>query len=602
MSLSFSNPAAFWALLGVPAVVAIHFLQRRSQRRVITTLFLLQQMRRESETGSRIDRLRVSIPFWLQILMVLLLTWLLAGPRWLKSDAVQRIAVVLDSSASMSAFRSQAEAAVSRIMDELLSPLAKAELTVLSSDPEAPPLYHGGSAAEAAVALPAWRPLLGAHDFTPALRTARGLAGEKGAVLLVSDHATKEKLPHEARLVAIGEPLGNAGWTGVTTERKDGQWLWRAIARNYVQAVVTRSWQAVTANGKSQPAEITLAPGEAKTLSGPFPAGEKRLTLRLSADAFTLDDTLPLLLPEPKVVSLHLPEAKDEAAKAAAELLASYEDTRMEPMASAADVRVVMWPPSVALPETAQAIVFTTPAKGAARPYLTGQIVGEPHPLMDGLNWQGLLVREGIEIPVTARDRPLLWQGERSLITLRTAEAGQAQLLCHFDLLTSNARRLPALAVLLHRFLEDARSRKIAAESANFDVRQRLVIACDAHARAQPLQIAVEGGAAAKTELVPVSQARLLRAPAEPAFFQVRQGGSVLLAGASHFADAREADFTEAKKFDELADVTAGQTEITHEADPMWRLWLLLLLAALAGSWWFARQAVPQGKAEAAVS
>ncbi len=66
MSLSFLNPAALWALLGLPVVLAIHFLQRRSRRQTITTLFLLQQMHRESETGNRFERLRSSIPLWLQ--------------------------------------------------------------------------------------------------------------------------------------------------------------------------------------------------------------------------------------------------------------------------------------------------------------------------------------------------------------------------------------------------------------------------------------------------------------------------------------------------------------------------------------------------------
>ncbi|HYF36318.1 MAG TPA: BatA domain-containing protein, partial [Prosthecobacter sp.] len=60
MGLSFANPAAAWCLLGIPVVLAIHFLQRRSRRQVITTLFLLDQMRRQSETGNRIERLRAS--------------------------------------------------------------------------------------------------------------------------------------------------------------------------------------------------------------------------------------------------------------------------------------------------------------------------------------------------------------------------------------------------------------------------------------------------------------------------------------------------------------------------------------------------------------
>jgi len=99
MELSFANPAGFWALLGLPAVVIIHFLQRRARRQVITTLFLLEPMRQESAGGHRFQRLRTSIPFWLQLLMVLGLTWLLIEPRWVRSTSVQRLAVVVDASA-----------------------------------------------------------------------------------------------------------------------------------------------------------------------------------------------------------------------------------------------------------------------------------------------------------------------------------------------------------------------------------------------------------------------------------------------------------------------------------------------------------------------
>ena len=76
MNMFFTHPAALWALAGLPVVVAIHFLQRRSRRQTITTLFLLDQMRRQSETGNRIERLRMSIPLWLQLLMVLMLVLL----------------------------------------------------------------------------------------------------------------------------------------------------------------------------------------------------------------------------------------------------------------------------------------------------------------------------------------------------------------------------------------------------------------------------------------------------------------------------------------------------------------------------------------------
>ena len=126
MILTLANTWGLWALLGLPAVVAIHFLQRRNRRVPATTLFLLEQMRRESRTGNRFERLRTSVPFWLQLLMVLLLTWLLVQPRWLKSDAVQRIAIVMDASASMQAFRAPALQAAEEVLGLLEGPLARA--------------------------------------------------------------------------------------------------------------------------------------------------------------------------------------------------------------------------------------------------------------------------------------------------------------------------------------------------------------------------------------------------------------------------------------------------------------------------------------------
>jgi hypothetical protein len=591
--MSFANPAAFWCLLGLPAVLAIHFLQRRSRREVVTTLFLLQQMRRESEIGNRFERLRSSIPLWLQLLMVLLFTWLLAGPRWLKKDAVQRIAIVLDASASMSTFRGDAESAVRHTLSTLLSPLARMELSLLSSDPGQPALYHGASQADLAAALPQWQPLLGVHDFTPSLRTARGLVGTQGSIVLISDHVLAEALPFEAALVSIGHEVANVGWAGVTVEEKDDQLFWRALLRNYSGQPQDREWRAVSGGKTSAPAKLTLAPQESRTLSGPFPP-EDELRLSLTTDAFTFDDNLPLLRPKPKILGLHVPAlpVQDGSAELL-ELFGKFADTRLATSAAEADVRGIVWPPSIALGADKDAIVFASPAKGDSSAWLRGSIVAEAHPLIDGLNWQSLLVREGMIVPRDKRDRVLLWQADRPLISLRRTAAGAQQLFCHFDLLSSNARKLPALAVLLHRFLQTIRQEKIAPESANFDLRQRLTLAHLRGEKAALLQLTTRTPSA--TISIPTAQAHLLRAPAQPGFFEVKQGDTLLLQGAAHFADAREADLQQAKPFQGLSKLKLVQTETTHEADSHWQLWLLLLLATLLGSWWTLQRLVDDG-------
>lgn len=589
--MTFSNPAGLFALIGLPVVIAIHFLQRRSRRVVSTTLFLLQQMRRESETGNRIDRLRVSIPLWMQLLSVLLLTWLLAGPRWMKKDAVQRIAIVMDSSASMSAFRTPALEAVTTSLDTLLNSLSRAELSLLSSDPESPPLYHGASAVDLRAALSRWQPLLGVHDFNPSLRTARSLVGEKGVVMLITDHTMSEKPAADAKTISIGTAKENVGWAGVTVEKKDGQWIWRAVVRNYSDKPQQRGWLARTDKAKTEPSPLVMEPRESRTLSGPFPTDPSgsvatRMTLTLTPDEFTLDDDLPLIQPQPKVITLLPPKGKTASSEMLREFVSRFDDISAVEDAAAADIVSLLWPSSLALPEDHHAIIFTAPPKAENPAYLTGRIVAESHVLTDGLNWQGLLVREGIEIPTSSQDRVLLWQGERPLVSLRTTPQDKLQLLCHFDLISSNARKLPALAILLHRFFEGVRLTKVAPESANFDLRQRLIVAHETKPGAPELTLERDS---ASPQMIPLAQARLLRAPLQPGFFTIKQGKTPLLTAAAHFADAREADLSAAAPFSELSQAKTTHLEAVHEADPAWRLWLLVLIAALLVSWWFSR-------------
>ncbi|MCW0221360.1 MAG: hypothetical protein OJI67_23750, partial [Prosthecobacter sp.] len=115
---------------------------------------------------------------------------------------------------------------------------------------------------------------------------------------------------------------------------------------------------------------------------------------------------------------------------------------------------------------------------------------------------------------------------------------------------------------------------------------QRLTVAHHKGEKAAPLRVQTALG---KTESVPVHQAHLLRAPALPGFFEITQGEETLLTAAAHFADTREANLSQAKPFHEAADLQVLQIETLQESDPNWRLWTLLLLAVLLGSWWWGR-------------
>ena len=147
----FAHPAGFWALVGVPAVLAIHFFQQRSRVFTASTLFLLEPLAPESRGGRTWDRLRSSRALWLQLLAVLLAAWVLVEPRWVRAESAQTVAIVVDASASMAAFRAEAETAVAGLCAERAGRAARTEWLLLTSDPRQPPLYRGGDSRAASV-------------------------------------------------------------------------------------------------------------------------------------------------------------------------------------------------------------------------------------------------------------------------------------------------------------------------------------------------------------------------------------------------------------------------------------------------------------------
>jgi hypothetical protein len=75
------------------------------------------------------------------------------------------------------------------------------------------------------------------------------------------------------------------------------------------------------------------------------------------------------------------------------------------------------------------------------------------------------------------------------------------------------------------------------------------------------------------------------RVPERAGFFEVVENGKSILRGATHFADAREADFRDAGPVD-TADQRRWEAAMKQtEADPWMPLWMLLLLGCLVTAW-----------------
>lgn len=587
---SFANPAGLWALLGIPAVILIHYLQRKAQVIPVSTLFLLEKTQREASSGRHFDRLTQSIPLWMQLLGVLLITWLMVEPRFPLARSTQRIALVLDSSASMEVSQQRMLEILAKELPPLKGFATDVEYTVLESSPGKPRLYAGKSTEELLLALQSWRPLAGVTDPDQALRLARSLVSREGIVLYVSD-TPAEALPFDAIQLCMGKAIENVGFTGVSFETKDGSLLWRATVQNYSAQDTTRTWQISTGAGSpTEPKTITLPARSLVTLQSNFPSQSQRIELRLSNDEFTTDDTLRLVRPMHKQLSIHTAPALDALSK---KLLRSIEQLKPG-SATEADISLVSYDPLDPTPIEGNAIIFVNDGTQGGQ-YLSGGIIAEKHPLLDGLNWQSLMIRETIALEIRPGDQALLYQDKRVLILLRdlpaTPErpAGQ-QLLFNFDPRLSNVETQPAMIVILLRFIEQVRARKVAPAQENLETAEPLAIATRVTTPPTPLRLLELNAQGQVLRSAAIDPNLPLTAPELPGHYRYQQGEDTLLEASTYFADTREADFRACAEVNQLGEAQAAAVQAHSKGDPYWHLWLLALMGVLLASWHYTRE------------
>ena len=581
--LFLSNPLGLWALLGIPAVILIHFLQRRAKVETVSTLFLLQRTQRESTSGRRFDRLVHSFPLWLQILAVILIAWLLAQPRYIKAKSTQRIAIVLDSSASMQVFAHHIPATLNKEIPRIKGVAVNVEIWLMESDPAKGKIYQGTSQEEMLKALENWKPNSGATSPNNALRVARSLIGAEGALTYITDTPVTSPPPYNTASIAIGEITANCGITGVSFEQRGEQLIWKAVVRNYSDSPQSRSWRLETSDGKSSDHPLEMNAGHLTTIQGAFPAGKNRCLIVLSPDAFALDDALPLVRPAPKPLLIHSTLAKD-ATQIAEKMQASFPS--LHPVAQSTDADLILT--STETTPKAHSLVVFPRDSSTTRPYLTGNIVATKHALTEGLNWQTLLAKNSLSLPHSESDTVLLWQGHRALIYLRTHPTTKNQaLIFNFDILQSNALKQPATAVLLLRFCDHLRKQKIAPESRITETSQPIDLSYQQDEQSPPLvfeKFNLNGSAIKSFQATPP-----LKAPNEPSFFTISQGDKTLFTSAAYFADTREADFSNCDSDEQFATTLATATDRHSRDDHLWRLWACLVLATLLAAWHFTK-------------
>jgi hypothetical protein len=457
--LTLGAPWALWGLLALPALWIIHLLQRKYRPRRISTLFLLEHLQVDSWRGSRLRRLLSSRSLWLQSLALLFLVALAVHPQWRAPIQSARIAVVVDSSASMSAFQDRIPKELPGALLDWGLPLQNSEFALYASSLELGQLARGNSLESL---WPDLRDLAfdgGAHDIQPSLDLAQQWVGSDGIVVFVGDQL--REFPAKVLALGIGEVLDNVGFAGVQVEVQGDAWQISVMVRNFSPQAQTRQLRL---EGQLEQT-LQLQARELKTLTWTLASAQIWAQLTLTADAYPRDDHLTVVQPQTKI----LPVAVVSPGPAGTDFKAHF--SQLFPM--------VRWDEAEGLLRVEQVdgqgpklrvedaegpksrvyhrIVFYAGAHSVTPTPLA--VVGTEHELVRGLSWAplGLSISQLGELQRLDSDEVLLWYQQEPLALLRHVVRSRSSPCLELHVNIKYADTLwqqPAFVLLLHRFVQ----------------------------------------------------------------------------------------------------------------------------------------------------
>ena len=214
-----TTPLALLGLLFVPAVVAMYLLRLRREETVVPSTLLWQRLIADVEANAPWQRLRRSLLFLLQLLLVVILVLLAARPFVERPAGLARdIVLVVDTSASMGATDvapNRLAAARQAALDALRDLPAGGRVSVIEAGRTARIVAAATSdLGRIRQAIESIRPTTGSGDLGDALELASELASQSGdAEVLVATDAALASVPTttvdaRVRVLRVGEERG----------------------------------------------------------------------------------------------------------------------------------------------------------------------------------------------------------------------------------------------------------------------------------------------------------------------------------------------------------------------------------------------------------
>lgn len=552
----FGNPVGFWALLGIPLIVAIYFLQQKSKEYESATLFLLNAIAPEDREGHVWERLRQSLAFWMQILAILLLTWVLVEPSYPRENASQTVVFVLDESADMEPFRADAQREIMKDIAHFSAKGIPTNWILLGSRPGGTPLYKGNDVSLLLSSLSNWKPCLSTHDVHSSLHLAQALTQGRGMTRFIT--CRPERIPSGQSGVSVGKHIRNLGFVGVSPLDASSPNSWRIAVKN--NSTVPQSPEiTIRLQGRDEllRQKLDILPQQVAEFRFVLPEGVDRADLSLPSDAFSADNRMILLRtsPTPFTLKLSVSDKLKQHIRKIVQGIPGY-------TANANETSLVL---EVTEDVLCQKPAIIVAAKGDRR---LDEVTAEEHPLVSRLNWSGLLVPTIGTIAPSPQASMLLWHGGAPLAWLN-----ENQLILNWVWDESNASQLAAPTLLIRRFIEQFQTENTPIKAGNLPSGAQLEMK---EARIFE-SISVDGNVTEGvwTGILPASTCELK--------IYTRDKKSLLFHGAVWFSDARMGDFSACKPINKPYVYQQEQRELMQEVPGLvWCLLLAMLCLMLA--------------------
>lgn len=536
-----TTPLALIGLAAIPALLAVYLLRNRVVRRNVSSLMLWVERSRMDHGGAKLQRNRLPLLFFLELLILLLLIWAAAGPRVLSMQATRPLTIVLDNSASMGAVGRDGLSTAQRVLKRLPKLVEKerfAPVQVVLAGHE--PRWLGADAVEALLKgkhIDEWNMQAPAFDVEKALLLARAGSHPETKLLVVSD-ARPEQAPEGGRLrwLATGRPLPNAGFVNAV----------RSADRCMVELQGSGTVQmTLTLGAQSRTVPVELEQGTSRRMVFRLDDPSAHFEASLPDDALAIDNHV-LLLPAPErrvrvIQSVQHPELRLLVTRA-------IESTGMQ-AATNGPCELLITDSAEAVTDANTWVLRMHPAQDAA-PFTGPFVMDYDSPLMDGLAFEGLVWAGSSTAPLPGM--PLVMAGNVPLLTRMDDLVGRARFFMQFDPELSTLQYSPAWPTLFWNLMQARAALQPGFREVNL----------------RPGMTPDFTGSATLPEL------------GSPGLIEVESDGTVFRA-AYNFLDATESDLSDCGPGDD-GDWLEPETIDRHYAD-LTPLAVLAALALLAG-------------------